>query len=76
MTSDSVNTLRWASALLDSIDSFCMVPRGYSKPHPNLIGSPAIQTTVLRIYPHHFPVGEVQALSQDVLFSRPSRIHW
>lgn len=51
MASDPVNTLRWASTLLDSIDSFYTVPRGYSKPHPNLIGSPAVQTSVLRIYP-------------------------
>lgn len=51
MAGDSAGSYRWVTALLDSTDPFHTVPRGHSKPHPNLTGSPTVQTTVLRIYP-------------------------
>lgn len=47
-----------------------MIPSRHSGPQPNITGSPAGQSTVPRLYPPHFPDGEVETLSQSVLLPR------
>lgn len=57
---DSASTHRRVTALMDPTDPSPTVPKGHSGPHPNLVGSPAVQSKVLRTYPPIFQMEKLR----------------